>query len=229
MQRSHHTILRYTGIWTILLLLITASIVLSGCSSDKEKINDTDYDYGSRQVDDPKMIGGKTYGSITGNPKQHQNKFMKYDDALSKKVSSIPGVASATVITTDKNAYVAFLLDLSASGTRSKPAPTEQINTEGYQQQYIAKHDKINDPNQIAKYYNSNYTIPDPNDISPELKQTIALAIRDEATGIQEVHISANMDFVNQLFIYAKDTRAQKGLDKHLPSFNQLVNSHFTP
>ncbi|MFD2115700.1 YhcN/YlaJ family sporulation lipoprotein [Paenibacillus yanchengensis] len=226
MSKFHGTSLRHPSISVLLLIFITMTLTLSACS-DKEKITDTNYDYGSRQHDDPKMNGGKAYGSIKHNATQHENKYMKYDDELSKKVSNLPGVATATVITTDKNAYVAFLLNLSASGTRSNKEPEEQVNTEGYQQQYIAKHDKINDPEQIAKHFNSNFTVSNHHNISPELKQTIAIEVRRATKGIQEVHISANMDFVNQFFIYAKEARAQKQLDPHLRSFNTLVREQF--
>jgi hypothetical protein len=59
------------------------------------------------------------------------------------------------------------------------------------------------------------------------IKQTVAVKVRELAPAVQEVHISANMDFVNELNEYAKQAWMNHSLTPWLQDFNTLVKYQF--
>jgi len=216
-------------IFTLVLVLLAISTGLIGCS-DKVKVENTNYDYGSRKSNDPKVQGGKAYGSANPSPDQHNNAFFEYSNEVSTKISTMYGVGSAMVMLTDKNAYVAILLDQSAVGTRSakeKDKPV-QDNASNYSGIYgLSNGSKPAKPRALARYYNSDFTVRDHKNISGELKQTIALEVRRLAPTVQEVHISANMDFVNKFAQFAREAWGSRSLTPWLDDFNTTVQYHF--
>ncbi|MFF2482973.1 hypothetical protein [Paenibacillus sp. NPDC058071] len=208
-----------------LLLLVLTVLVLSACGYEK-RIQHSDYDYGSRKTGDPKMLGPKLFGSTTGNPKQHDNTHFEYSNTLSNKVTQLNGVGTAIVMLTDKNAYVGIALDWTAVGTKSTGRTNEQKN--GARGVYNSDTgSKRWDNRQVVTPYNSYFTVNDHNQLSEELKQTIARRIRENAPKVQEVHISANMDFVNQLNEYAKQAWMNRPLAPWTEDFNHLVKHQF--
>ncbi|OBZ13655.1 MULTISPECIES: YhcN/YlaJ family sporulation lipoprotein [Bacillales] len=210
--------------------LMLSAIVLStaaGCNY-KEFAQNSDTDYGSRQVNDPKMLGGKSYGPTSNNPHQHDNAFFEYSSVISRKVSDLNGVASAIVMLTDKNAYVALMLDWTAVGTRNHGGKTEQDNTGTNEGVY--NHDTgspYGNSRVLVSPYNSYFSVNDINDLSDELKQTVALRVRELAPTVQEVHISANMEFVNYFNEFAKEAWGGRSLMPWVDSFNKIVKYHF--
>ncbi|MBN2982003.1 hypothetical protein [Cohnella algarum] len=188
-------------------------------------------DYSSRTHHDPKMRSVRSYGSTTRNPKQHDNRYFDYDSKLSYKVSTIPGVSSAIVMVTDKNAYAAILTDWSATGTKARGGPRtkEQDNTGTTDGVY---NNDTGSPRwsyrKAATPYNSYFSHKDPSDISSELKQVIGETIRrTSGQKYAEVHISANQEFVNQLLEFAKADWGHRPLEPLLPEFNKLVKYIF--
>ncbi|MEK3885358.1 hypothetical protein [Paenibacillus sp. PL2-23] len=201
--------------------------VLAGCNYE-QLVQQSDYDYGSRKPGDPKTVGPVAYGNVTGNEHHHQNAFFEYSSALSNKVTSLNGVASAIVMLTDKNAYAAILLDWTAVGTTSSGGTEEQNNTGSNAGVFNADTGSpYSDGRLLATPYNSFFTVNDHHNLSHELKQTIATLIRESLPAVQEVHISANMELNNYFTEFAKEAWGGRSLTPWIGKFNEVVQYHF--
>ncbi|MDQ6421365.1 hypothetical protein RB620_18215 [Paenibacillus sp. LHD-117] len=211
------------------LALLSAAMIfaLTACSY-KETAQHTDSDYGSRKSGDPKMYGVKSYGSTSSGATQHDNSFFEYSSMLSSKVSSLNGVANAIVMLTDKNAYVAILLDWTAAGTTSKGGTDEQNNTGSNAGVFNADSGTpYSNTYALVTPYNSFFTVSDHMNLSHELKQTIANKIRENAPMVQEVHISANMEFNNYFVQFAQEAWAGRSLTPWVDTFNTVIQYQF--
>jgi hypothetical protein len=187
-------------------------------------------DYASRASNDPKMIHIRSYGSLTSDLRQHDNKYFEYSSVLSNKVASLPGVDTALVFLTDKNAYVGLLTDWSATGTNAHggSAKREQTNTGTTEGVYNVDNGSSSwDLRKVATPYNSYFSHKDSSDLSSEFRQVVGDTIRNNHQKAEEVHISANMEFVNQLLEFAKASWAHKPLAPLTPEFNKLVQYVF--
>lgn len=186
--------------------LIASTASLAGCNY-KELAQKSDTDYGSRKEGDPKTVGIQAYGTRSNDPNRHNNAFFEYSSLLSRKVTDLNGVGSAIVMLTDKNAYAAILLDSSAVGT-------------------LSSGDRMNQNNSSSKY-NSLFSVNDFNNISHELKQSIATKIREFAPNVHEVHISANMEFNTRFIELAKEAWGGRPLAPWIDQFNIIVQHQF--
>ncbi|WP_372662601.1 hypothetical protein [Cohnella sp.] len=188
------------------------------------------HDYASRASNDPKMTRVRSYGSLSANPMQHENRYFEYSSALSNKVAALPGINTALVFLTDKNAYVAILTDWTATGTKARGGSKtkEQDNTGTTEGVYNVSNGSSKwDNRQAATPYNSYFTSKDYSDLSTELRQVIGDTLRHSLPYVQEVHISANREFVNQSLEFAKAAWAKKPLIPLTPDFNELVQYIF--
>ncbi|MGO4548269.1 hypothetical protein AB4Z29_26115 [Paenibacillus sp. 2TAB23] len=205
-------------------VLLTAA---TGCNYE-ELAQHSDTDYGSRQAGDPKMLSGRAYGPVSGNKHQHDNSFFEYSSVISRKVTDLNGIASAIVMLTDKNAYVGLMLDWTAVGTRNSGGRSEQDNTGTNEGVY--NHDTgspSGNSRALVSPYNSYFSVNDINNLSAELKQTVALRVRELAPAVQEVHISANMEFMNYFNEFAKEAWGGRSLMPWIDQFNTVVKYHF--
>ncbi|PZD95061.1 hypothetical protein DNH61_15615 [Paenibacillus sambharensis] len=217
-------LIQFTTIFMCIMLILT------GCNY-RRVVQDSDYDYGSRQKGDPKMLGARMYGSTTGNPKQHDNAFVEYSSLLTREVTKLNGVRSALVMLTDKNAYVAVTVDYTAAGTLNEGGSLKQWDqSNGGTIEGVYDFDTGSpywDNSHQVTPYNSYFTTTDHHTLSDEMKQTIAARVRGLSPRVDEVHISANMDFVNEITEYAKEAWAGRSIDPWLNQFNVLVKHQF--
>jgi len=212
------------------VLAAALAVLPAGCTAYKNKFESSTYDYGSRKAGEPKMSGARMYGSKTADPRQHDNRWVEYSSLLSNEVSRVNGVAGAIVMLTDRNAYVGVMLDWTGVGTVKDGGDRRTDQNMGGSGEGVYNYDTGSpywNGSQVATPYNSYFTVNDVGDLSEELKQTIAARIRALAPKIEEVHISANMDFVNELTEYAKEAWARKSLTPWIDAFNTLVKHQF--
>ncbi|MFB9277441.1 hypothetical protein [Cohnella cellulosilytica] len=213
-----------------LLIGIALTLGLLSACNYKSYFQKSTQDYGSRTVNDPKMSQTRSYGAYTADPKQHENRYFEYSSALSNKVAALPGINTALVFLTDKNAYVAIMTDWSATGTKATGGPRsrEQDNTGTTEGVYNVNNGSPKwDNRQVATPYNSYFTHKDPSDLSSELRQVIGTKVREHFSRAQEVHISANREFVNQSLEFAKEAWLKKPLAPLTKDFNTLVQYTF--
>lgn len=212
------------------VLAAALAVLPAGCTAYKNKYESSTYDYGTRKPNDPKMQGPRMFGSQTGDPNQHVNRRVEYSSLLSREVSRINGIAGAIVMLTEKNAYAGIMLDWTATGTIKNGGTSRIDQSFGGSGDGVYNNDTGSpywDNSRMATPYNSYFTVNDPDALSDELKQTIAKRIRGLAPYVQEVHISANMDFVNDLNDYAKEAWGGRSLAPWIDAFNTLVQHQF--
>ncbi|TVY01307.1 hypothetical protein [Cohnella terricola] len=203
--------------------------LISGCNY-KSHFQKSNQDYASRAANDPKMMQVRSYGSYSADPKRHENRYFEYSSALSNQVAALPGINTALVFLTDKNAYVGILTDWSATGTEAIGGVRshEQDNsgtTEGVYN--VGTGSPKWDNRQVATPYNSFFTHKDVSSLSSELRQVIGTTVRKQAPRVQEVHVSANREFVNQSLEFAKEAWLKKPLSPLTNDFNTLVQYTF--
>lgn len=215
---------------SIALIGVALMLVLLTACNYRSYYQQSGHDYASRASNDPKMTHVRSYGSVTGNPRQHENNYFEYSSILSKKVAALPGINTALIFLTDKNAYVAIMTDWTATGTKARGGARtkEQDNTGTTDGVYnIDTGSSKWDNRQVATPYNSYFTHKDYSDISSELRQVIGDTVRRSLPHVQEVHISANREFVNQSLEFAKVSWAKKPLTPLTSDFNKLVEYIF--
>ncbi len=211
--------------WFVLIGVTLMIGLLTACNY-KSYFQKSANDYASRSANDPKMMHVRSYGSFTNNPKQHENRYFEYSSALSNKVAALPGINTALVFLTDKNAYVGILTDWTATGTEARGGVRshEQDNTGTTEGVYNVSNGSPKwDNRQVATPYNSYFSHKDYGDLSSELRQVIGTTIRNSFPRAQEVHISANREFVNQSLEFAKAAWLKKPLAPLTADFNTLV------
>lgn len=214
----------------LLAAVTVLALSLSACNYRAYHQKSSGYDYGSRSSDDSKVMHVRSHGAYTSDPRQHDNRYFEYSNALSRQVSALPGIASAMVFLTDRNAYVGIMTDWSATGTQSRgSAQNDQQNGGTMEGVYNVDNGRTAGPDAslFAQTHNSYFTHKDVSDISSKLRQTIGDEIRRGHPRVSEVHISGNREYVNQLVEFAKEAWAGRPLEPLTPDFNRLVRYMF--
>lgn len=209
----------------LVLVLLLVSLSITACNYRKE-FEKSEYDYGSQTKEfskEPRM-----YGLMMKGKRNHENHTLNFSQKLSESVNNISGVSSSIVMLTDLNAYVAIVIDSSASGTKGvgiKPETNNIGNTRGMYNPYTGN--QYMDPNKLVDDTNSYFTVYDHEDLSTEFKQKIAMVIRKQKPDVREVHISANREFINQMNVFAQDAKNGHSLKGYVDLFNQLAIHNF--
>lgn len=220
--------LRRIGTLTVIAVL---SFSLFACNYRAYFERNSGYDYGSRKNQDAQM---RSYDTNSSDPSQHDNRYFEYSAAISRQISALPGIASAIVFLTDRNAYVGIMTDWTATGTHSSGSVGREQQNGGMMDGFYNV-DTYDAPSsvpgalagQMATNHNSYFTLKDVSDLSTKLKQTIGNEVRRAHPRVEEVHISANREFVNQLVEYANAARTGSQLASITPDFNRLVKYMF--
>jgi hypothetical protein len=185
----------------------------------RESVYDT-HNYGSQ-----KGTGGaldkstRLYGYSKGDA-AHRNTRLVYSQTLSDAVTGMPGVNTAFVMLTDRNAYAAILIDNTATGTKSYKRETNNSGTSVGRYYPHSFHSQA-DRRKVATGSSSYETVEHTENLSHGFKHAIAANIRQHHPAVTDVYISANRDFVNQLNVYAQESWSGRPIDRHLAEFNQ--------
>jgi hypothetical protein len=162
------------------------------------------------------------YGPVT-----HNNKTLAYSPFLSNQLNSLNGVNTAIVFTTDQNAYVALMIDNTATGTKRM---TRETNNQGTMKGFYNDHQPFNDhlpSSDLNNGFNNYETAVHHDLLSHRFKQTIAEKIRSLQPNLMDVYISANRDFLNKMNNYAQESWKGNSLMPLLTDFNQTVERVF--
>jgi hypothetical protein len=214
---------------TLTVLLFALGLI--GCQSNEtRKFESSSSDYGSRHShSSPRMLqANQLYGASSLSGNRHENKKLEYSKELSTALSDMNGVYSGLVMVTDKNAYAAFMFDNSATGSKGRGTPRESNYIGSTRGMYDTRTgNQTADPNQIATGINTYFTEKNPDNLSSEFKQQIAYTLREKNPQIEEVYITANRDFINQMNVYYTESVHGVDLNHYLNDFNKLVKQHF--
>lgn len=207
----------------IACLSLTAG--LTACSY-KQHFENSASDYGSRTSMN-EATGFRTYNTQL-KAADHNNHSMAFSQNSSDVIDDMKGIRTSFVILTDKNAYVAILLDNTATGMKGKGTKNGSDRT--IAQSGVDDHSDITEslkPGEIAMEKYSFPTIPNPQDLSSELQTEMTQAIRKLHPEITNVFISANQQFINRFSQYAHEAWRGASLAPYLPELNALVKDHF--
>jgi hypothetical protein len=210
-------------IFALLGLLIASCSIYSGGKDSKGKYEGSLSD--PSIYESSRMYGSNEPGSIV----IHNNTKLRYSRELSGMLANVPGVRSAIVMLTEKNAYAAILIDDSVNGTLGTKSKQETNNAGTSIGTYDP--DTLNQSVEnwrLATGINNYRTVQNHEGISAPFKQKIATTLRAANPLIYEVFISANRDFVNQLNAYAIESGwGEKTLESRINAFNGTANRLF--
>lgn len=206
-------------------VIAAAFMIVSACSYQKHFENSPS-DYGSR-TEAHENTGFRTYNTQL-RAADHTNRALEYQQAISNEVDDLKGIRSSIVFTTDKNAYVAVILDNTATGTKGKGS----IHFSDRTIASIGDNDRPNvfrpwPKGQVVDKKYSFDTIPSPHDLSSELVQAIVQKVRSVHPTITNVYVSANQQFINRFSEYANLYWRGESLQPYTADFNALVQQHF--
>ncbi|MFC0211672.1 YhcN/YlaJ family sporulation lipoprotein [Paenibacillus chartarius] len=215
--------------WAWLMPAVLAA-GLVGCSrqgnyTDDSAINNYSAHRGAQTSDTTRAYQTQQlYGNVI-----HDNAHLYYNQYLTDQIAGMYGISTAIVMTTDKYAYVAVMLDNSGIGTHGGDSRLEVNNAgtvRGLYNVYSTQNDGASS-NNVANGVNSYYTVSNHNDLSHGIKQKIAQKIRYLQPSILDVYISANRDFINSMNNLAQESWKGKPLDPYVGDFNRIVTNVF--
>jgi hypothetical protein len=157
----------------------------------------------------------------------HQHSTLEMNQFLSDQVAAMDGVNSCIVMLADNTAYVAILIDNTATGTKSGPLETNNAGTvRGLYDPQTPFNDHA-DPNMLATGSNSYETVRNHEQITHLFKQKIAEKIRSLQPTVSDVYISANRDYINELNRLAQEAWKGNDLKPYLPLFDSVSERIF--
>ncbi len=218
--------------WKLVRSITICAVLLStaaACSEYTQKFESSHYNYGTRDKERTRQLPDtKAYGVQSEYWGKHDNRKLYIDQPTADQISAMSGIAASIVMRTDSNAYVAVVLDNSATGTAAEGNRLDTDNTGTIEGMYdpISGSQYVK-PNELVTKYNSYFTTKGHDDLSSDLRQKIAAKVRLENPYVQEVHISANRDFVNLLNRYAQEAWKGRSLDRYVNEFNQKMRGYF--
>ncbi|MNI73825.1 Sporulation lipoprotein [compost metagenome] len=140
---------------------------------------------------------------------------------------ALDGVNTAIVMVTNENAYVAIMIDSTATGTKGSKQETNNAGTDtGIYNPYNPDSDSM-PPHVLNSGVNNYETSMYHDKLSHRFKQTIAQKIRTQRPDLLDVYISANRDFINAMNHFAIVNWKGLSLQNELPQFNQTVTQIF--
>ncbi|TBL71207.1 YhcN/YlaJ family sporulation lipoprotein [Paenibacillus thalictri] len=219
---------------TAQLVCLGALVALIGCGTVKDGLSEDNF--GSKKTADPQLTSRAYQTQQQATSVSHNYSKLEMSQYLSDQVQNINGVNSSIVMLADNNAFVALMIDDTASGThgstpkgRSGGYSGETNNAGLVRGLYNANNpmDDNYDPNQLNLGANSYETVKHHEYLSHPFKQTIAETIRSKQPTVHDVYISANRDFLNQLNMYAQEAWKGNSLQAYLPDFNASVTKIF--
>ncbi|MDP5275332.1 hypothetical protein [Chengkuizengella axinellae] len=158
----------------------------------------------------------------------HENTSIRFSPFTAKEIMDIPGISHSYVILTNRNAYVSLVLDHTATGGFAKGNIHEQNNSgksdNGYNENGGITYTS---PKNLVTDTNSKFTLEDENNISSRLKEKVIMEVKKLNPRVDEIYVSANRAFVNQLNVYAQKTWRGNSLKPYVNEFNESVKIYF--
>ncbi|MEI7025805.1 hypothetical protein [Paenibacillus sp. y28] len=158
----------------------------------------------------------------------HNNAQLRYSQTYSDWIAEMNGLRDAYVFVTDKNAYVAIILDKTGTGMAGKGikiTSDKSITSNG--SHYTQGTSRTLGYGEIISDKYSADTIPDHRDISSNLKQQLTAKIKSVVPEAQHVFISARKEYINEMSRFAGEAWKNRPLEPFLPRFNAVAKAEF--
>lgn len=216
------TFRRLAALWSIALCL-----TVSGCFPWYDY--NSSHNYGSKRHENPQDTS-RAYQTKQQYAKvSHRIARLEMNQFLSDQVQALNGVNSAIVMMGDKVAYVGITIDGTATGTKSGNSRLETNNYGLVKGLYspITPFNDGADPNDLITGSNGADTVMHHEHLSHMFKQKIAERIRSLDPTVQDVYISANQVFVNELNRLAQESWHGRSLEPYREHFIAMVEKLF--
>lgn len=210
----------------LFLISLTLLLLTSGCYDQQKeaatKKDPTDYGLAHHRSQEMKL-----YGTQTPPDKSQHHRDFYFDNSLAVALSHLNGVNHVFAVRSGDKAYIALMVDKSATGTMG-PDWMEEGNNAGTSVGNYSPYGNITvNPSHIATGYNSYDTAQRPQDLSHAFRQKIAETVRNLRPSVIEVHVSANRNFLNQLNFYYQEQLLGHPLKPYSQQFNNSVDQLF--
>ncbi|NHN32331.1 YhcN/YlaJ family sporulation lipoprotein [Paenibacillus agricola] len=207
------------------ILCFSCLIGLCGCFSWYDQNSATNYGSrnGETRQDTTRAYQTEQQNSLVS----HQHSTLEMNPFLSEQVAAMDGVNSCIVMMADQTAYVAIMIDNTATGTKSTPTETNNGGTVRGLYNPSTPFNDYADPNLLATGTNSYDTVKNHEQITHLFKQKIAEKIRLLNPLVSDVYISANRDYINELNRLAQEAWKGQDLKPYLPMFDSLSERIF--
>lgn len=196
--------------WFSLAVIIALSFsLMTACTMNR---GDTAGGGGDGQMEqqrfNPAPIN-QNMGTMDQNTRQdnrgQDNNWIAESQAAAETISDMEEIDSASVLLTNRNAYVAVMVE---------DGQFEQLPFTGNQM------DRGNRGGQADQQVNDQ-------DVPDELKEKIAEQVRSIEPDVQNVYVSANPDFVGQINNYMTDLREGRPLTGLMDELDDIVGRMF--
>jgi hypothetical protein len=219
---------------TLSAAVISSILLLSACFPTYDGKSATNY--GSRKDNTPADTSRAYQTQQQYTPVSHSYSKLSMNQQLSDQVQALNGVNSSIVMIADNVAFVALMIDNTATGTHGH-APDSgyggesgETNNAGYVKglynPYTPHSDNF-DSTKLNTGVNNYETVMNHEYLTHGFKQKIAETIRLNDPSVHDVYISANRDFLNQLNKYAQESWKGNSLQPFVPEFNSSVTRLF--
>lgn len=236
----------------IVVLMLVFLLLSTGCSEDLHRYSKPlrSSDYGSlkaKKAEQAELDHNRILPELEAHlasPLPPASEEPDYSSELANLVSSIPGVADARVFTAGSNAYISVVLDYTGQGIlKSKPSgDREDARTRLDTGQWDLK-DEAQDArehgdasnmtpltnessihNNPFRYY---LTVNDNSQLSDRFLRTVTDSVQAKQPSIENVHISANKEFMYYMDEFAQVVWGGESLQAYEKQFKILIDHQF--
>lgn len=224
----------------IMRTFIAAILVISliGCANyDRDGIVE------SRRMTDNVNINGadplnynteNLNGNSPGNLADHQNTRVEASQELAELIADMPEIEMANVLLTDRNAYIAVFLDDGKDVNRDKNRSNRmQEGTSRNRSDRNMSHDQLSlnraanrddhrlDQTRMRRNYDQAQ------DVTSDLKDRIAMLVKDHSPHVRNVYVSANPDFMDRVNGFIDQIQAGNPVKGLINEVNTTVERMF--
>jgi hypothetical protein len=210
----------------IVLMLI---LCLGGCQSKYQReFESSPSDYGSRTSKEEQSLEFQSYDVEMEEITNHNNTQLTFDQAVSNEISRMQGIQQALLFITDLNAYVAVVINETATGVKGSGDLVGSDRTITSNRNHEAGGESITlPPGTIVMDKYSFPSVHQHEGLSKELTWEMAGRIRQFHPQVRGIFISGNREFVNRMSQYAHLVWQNSSLSEEIPSFNTNVKYEF--
>ena len=215
--------------WKLLAAVAAIIAVLAACAGN----NDNGAENG---LDRPNGIQAQNWDNPRNNNfvSKHNNTRMEMSEEIAKAIADMPEVESANVLLTEKNAYVAVVLDNGRGYGTSGPGSAAGERTDkgaGSQNRVYGDNaanrmsDRLGTTDRMGRRGPAAGAAED--GVTDDIKAKIVEKVKAMNRNVRNVYVSANPDFVQRLRGYADRVENGQPLRGLLIEFNTMVERLF--
>jgi YhcN/YlaJ family sporulation lipoprotein len=210
-----------------LAAIAALAITLAGCAADNGQGTNTGTGVQQQGLNGNRVgVDNMDWDNQRNNNfrPMHNNTRMEISDQIADTLTDMDEVDSATVLLTDRNAYVAVVLDNGTGyGTTDTGRSVGKANTG----QSTRMHQNSMGNNATQDRTGRRGPGNAQQGVTSDLESTITQRVRSVVPGVQNVYISANPDFVSRMRGYGERFQQGQPIRGLIIEFNTMVERIF--